>query len=422
MNCCGAIGDIRLKITVIGGGVVGLCCSLHLARSGHAVTLLEQSVRRDAASWGNAGHVATEQLAPLASVATLRSAAGRLFVRGGALDLPLAGTGTWLPFVLRMIAASRPARFEKGRRALGTLLAEALPAWQRLVAAIGAPGLLSDSGHYVMWESAATAAAGRAAWATADTGTARFAEATAEQRAELAKVTTAPIAGAICFSGTAQITDLDALAIALSDSFRAAGGTILPREAGLVLEDGWAVVPGLESDRVLVTAGVRSGPLVEAIGHRAPIVAERGYHIRGTATRWPQDLPPIVFEDRSMIVTRFAGQVQAASFVEIHAADAPPDPRKWERLERHVRELGLAIDEPFTRWMGSRPTLPDYLPAIGRSRRADNLFYAFGHQHLGLTLAPITAEIIAAMVDETPERIDMAPFDLERFGGKGGKR
>jgi D-amino-acid dehydrogenase len=72
--------------------------------------------------------------------------------------------------------------------------------------------------------------------------------------------------------------------------------------------------------------------------------------------------------------------------------------------------------------MGSRPTLPDYLPAIGRSRRADNLFYAFGHQHLGLTLAPVTAEIITAMVDETPERIDMAPFDLERFGGKGGKR
>jgi len=422
MNWCGAIGDIRLKITVIGGGVVGLCCGLHLARSGHAVTLLEQSVRRDTASWGNAGHVATEQVAPLASVATLRSAAGRLFVRGGALDLPLAGTGTWLPFVLRMIAASRPARFEKGRRALGTLLAEALPAWQRLVTAIGAPGLLSDAGHCVMWESAATAAAGRAAWAAADTGTARFAEATAEQRAELATVTTAPIAGAICFSGTAQVTDLDALATALSDAFRAAGGTILPQHAGLVLENGRAVVPGLDADRVLVTAGVGSGPLVEAIGHRAPIVAERGYHIRGTATRWPPDLPPIVFEDRSMIVTRFAGQVQAASFVEIHATDAPPDPRKWQRLERHVRELGLAIDEPFTRWMGSRPTLPDYLPAIGRSRRADNLFYAFGHQHLGLTLAPVTAEIIAAMVDETPERIDMAPFDLERFGGKGGKR
>lgn len=411
-----------MRITVIGGGVVGLSCGLRLAKAGHAVTLLERSDPRDAASWGNAGHIATEQVAPLASVATLRSAAGRLFVRGGALDLPLAGAATWLPFALRMIAASRPARFEKGKRALGALLADALPAWQRLVAAIDAPGFLSEAGHLVMWESAATAAAGRAAWAAANTGTARFAEATAEQQAGLAKITTAPVAGAICFTGTAQITDLDALATALSDAFRAAGGTIRALDAGLVLEGGRAVVPGLDTDRVLVTAGVRSGALVEAIGHRAPIVAERGYHVRGTATRWPADLPPIVFEDRSMIVTRFADQVQAASFVEINAIHAPPDPRKWERLEAHIRELGLAVDGPFTRWMGARPTLPDYLPAIGRSRRADNLFYAFGHQHLGLTLAPITAEIIGAMVDETPARIDMTPFDLERFGGKGGKR
>lgn len=411
-----------MRIAIIGGGVVGLCCGLRLAQSGHAVTLLESPDSRDAASWGNAGHIATEQVAPLASTATLRSAAGRLFMRGGALDLPLAGAATWLPFALRMIAASRPARFEKGKLALAALLADALPAWRRLVEAIGEPGLLSDAGHCVIWESAATATAGRAAWAAADTGTARFAEATAEQQEGLAKITTAPVAGAICFTGTAQVTDLDALATALRDAFRAAGGTIRAHDAGLVLGDGRAVVPGLDTDRVLVTAGVRSGPLVEAIGHRAPIIAERGYHVRGTARRWPADLPPIVFEDRSLIVTRFADQVQAASFVEFHATDAPPDPRKWQRLEQHVTELGLPIDGPFRRWMGSRPTLPDYLPAIGRSRRADNLYYAFGHQHLGLTLAPVTAEIIAAMVDDKPERIDMTPFDLERFGGKGGKR
>jgi len=122
-----------------------------------------------------------------------------------------------------------------------------------------------------------------------------------------------------------------------------------------------------------------------------------------------------------MIVTRYAGAVQAASFVELTRPDAPPDPRKWERLERHVAELGLAMRPPFTRWMGARPTLPDYLPAIGRSRRATNLLYAFGHQHLGLTLAPITAELVAALANETNPDIDLAPFDLERFGGKGGR-
>ncbi len=119
-----------------------------------------------------------------------------------------------------------------------------------------------------------------------------------------------------------------------------------------------------------------------------------------------------------MIVTRYADRVQAASFVELGHPDAPPDPRKWQRLEAHVAALGLPIAGPFTRWMGARPTLPDYLPAIGRSRRAANLLYAFGHQHLGLTLAPVTAELVAALVDGRTPGVDMTPFDLERFGGR----
>ena len=116
-----------------------------------------------------------------------------------------------------------------------------------------------------------------------------------------------------------------------------------------------------------------------------------------------------------MIVTRYADCVQAASFVELGRVDAPADPRKWERLERHVAELGLPVRGPFTRWMGCRPTLPDYLPAIGRSDKADNLFYAFGHQHLGLTLAPITARLMAAIVTGTEPALSVAPFDIGRF-------
>jgi D-amino-acid dehydrogenase len=168
---------------------------------------------------------------------------------------------------------------------------------------------------------------------------------------------------------------------------------------------------------VLVAAGIRSRELVAAAGHRAPLVAERGYHIRAAADAWPADLPPVVFEDRSMIVTRFANRVQAASFVELGDPDSPPDPRKWARLEHHVADLGLPFHGLIERWMGARPTLPDYLPAIGISRRATNLVYAFGHQHLGLTLAPATAEIVAALVGGSSTGVDLRPFDLDRFGG-----
>ena len=405
------------SITIVGGGVIGLSCASALLRAGHRATVLEASSTRDAASWGNAGHIATEQVAPLASPASLKSAWGRRFAAGGALDLPLHAIGSWLPFALRFVAAARPNRFRAGSAALRALLAEALPAWER---APWATEGVRTAGHFVLWEEAGKAAAGAAAWRAADIGTARIRDAAPEDIARLKEVTRAPIAGALRFAGTGQVADLDLLAAALERDIVERGGKIVRKTGTLTVERGTAKVPGYDSDFVLIAAGVRSKVLVERAGHRAPIIAERGYHIRAAADHWPADLPPVVFEDRSMIVTRYADTVQAASFVELASPDAPPDPRKWERLERHVAALGLPIRPPFTRWMGARPTLPDYLPAIGRSRRATNLLYAFGHQHLGLTLAPVTAELVTAIVDGTHPIIDLAPFDLERFGGKGG--
>ncbi len=406
------------RTTIIGGGVIGLSCASALLQAGHAVTVLEPDPARGAASWGNAGHIATEQVAPLASRASLRSAWGRRFAAGGALDLPVREVGAWLPFALRFLAAARPDRFRAGSDALRALLAEALPAWQR---ATWAGGLMKTAGHFAVWNDSAKAATGKAAWRAADIGTARVADAALHDILRIEGVTGAPIASALHFSGTGQIADLDQLAAALERDIVRRGGRILRERGALIVERGKAQVPGHDSDLVLVAAGVGSKPLVERAGHHAPIIAERGYHIRAAAEDWPADLPPIVFEERSMIVTRYADTVQAASFVELARADAPPDPRKWERLERHVGELGLPMRAPFTRWMGARPTLPDYLPAIGRSRRAPNLLYAFGHQHLGLTLAPITAELVAALAQGSHPNIDLTPFDLERFGGKGGR-
>ncbi|WP_443019605.1 FAD-dependent oxidoreductase [Sphingomonas phyllosphaerae] len=75
--------------------------------------------------------------------------------------------------------------------------------------------------------------------------------------------------------------------------------------------------------------------------------------------------------------------------------------------------LGLPLRDPIEPWMGARPTLPDYLPAIGRKGA---IAYAFGHQHLGLTLSATTGEALAAsLLGEVPA-YDLSPFDLSRFG------
>jgi len=405
------------NIAIVGGGVVGLSVAVTLARAGHPITLIDDDPDRGAASWGNAGHLAVEQVAPLASPASIRSAWRRRFAAGGALHLPLGATRHWLPFVPRFLAASRPARFRAGSAALAALLGEAMPAWHRLADALGRPDLVRQDGHLVVWESARTAAAGEAAWRAADTGAASLRTADPADLARIGALTTVPVAGALRFEGSGQIADLNALADALEATLRANGGRIVRDRAVLTRAGRVAAVGGHDADLVVVAAGARSAPLLRPFGHRVPIVAERGYHIRAQADRWPADLPPVVFEDRSTIVTRYADTVQAASFVEFGGVDDPPDPRKWDRLERHVADLGLPVSPPFRRWMGARPTLPDYLPAIGRSAHADNLFYAFGHQHLGLTLAAVTAERIAALVAGETRAATPDPFDLDRFGG-----
>jgi glycine/D-amino acid oxidase-like deaminating enzyme len=403
------------RIGVIGGGVIGLCSAVRLAAAGHAVTVFEPDIERQAASWGNAGHIATEQTAPLASPASVLSAPGRLFAFGGALALPPSQIGTWGPFVLRLLAASTPSRFRRGQIALAALLEPALDDWLDLAAAIGRSELVRDTGHYVAWETEASARRGRAAWARVGTGRTSISDVPPPELARLQAMTTMPLHGAVRFSGTGQILDTRALADGLEQVLIAAGGVVIREAANPVLSQGMAAVPGHNLDQVLVTAGVRSRVLMATFGHDAPMIAERGYHIRAHAPLWPADRPPTVFEDRSIIVTRFNDFVQVAGFVELGSPDAPPDPRKWDRLERHARELDLSIEPPFTRWMGCRPTLPDYLPAIGRSERVPNLYYAFGHQHLGLTLAATTARIVAALVDRQPPPVDVSPFSLSRF-------
>lgn len=409
------IDRVPATAIVIGNGVVGLNVALALQRRGTLVTIVAPDAPWRGASWGNAGHIAVEQVEPLASLATIRSVPKRLFSRGGALALPPRAIGAWLPFALRMLAAARPARFRRGKAALSALLATAIPAWQRVLADAGALDLLRIDGHFVVWETPQTAARGRAAWLAADTGTARMRDATVDELAQLATLTRIPIAGAVRFEGSGQITDPTALGAALTARFLDRGGRFVhgrvravDRDGRVTLDDGSIHA----ADVAVIAAGAASAALVAPLGLKAPLIAERGYHVEGDPGDWPADLPPVVFEDRSMIVTRFADRLRAASIVEFARIDTPPDPAKWARLEAHVAALALPLREPVKPWVGARPTLPDYLPAIGR-RGA--VAYAFGHQHLGLTLSATTGEALATLLHGATPAIDLTPFDLGRF-------
>ena len=394
-------------VLVIGGGIIGMSIALSLQDRGFQVIVADPEDLPRPASWGHAGRIAVELSEPLSSLKTLRSLPRALFSHGGPVALPAAAMSVWLPFGLRLLAASSPMRFKHGVQALNSLLAKALPAWRHRLSVIGAPELLVESGHYSIWENSRLSVSGRESWYR-NSGAATAMELDPMELNRLRSLIRAPIAGSLKFVGTASVADPTDLCVAMQDAFLKQGGRL--QAYRLTVEAAMRM-----ADLVVVAAGVDSAGLLQAMGHTVPMIAERGYHIQQSGTSWPSDIPPLYFEDRSVVLTRFRSALRATSFVEFTFKDAAPDSRKWVRLRRHARELGLPFDANATQWMGSRPTLPDYLPAMGRSRRQKNIFYAFGHQHLGLTLAAITGELLAALIGNESLAVDLEPFDIDRF-------
>lgn len=408
---------------VVGGGLVGAATALRLQAAGFETVLIDRGDPRRGASFGNIGHIAAEQCEPMPSPATLKGAVGRLFAFGGPLDFRARDASLWGPWALRFLAASRPVAVAQGAEVLAHLLDDPVGAWVRLAALAEAPKeLIRATGHTVVWSTPEAARRGLAGWNAARIGAARFRVLEAEELAAYDAVLSQRPAGGIRFSGTGQVSEPQAVRDALLAAFAARGGQTIHADATairpvadaaeVVLSNGTTVT----ADRVVVAAGAWSERLMTPLGMRAPLIGERGYSVQSAQHDWPDDLPLTVFEDRALAVARFNGGLRASSHVEFGAPSARPDPRKWRSIEAHLRDLGVAFSAQPDRWCGPRPTLPDYLPAIGRLQAHPQVHYAFGHQHLGLTTAARTAEIVEQMALGRPAPDWIDALRLERFG------
>ena len=425
---------------MVGGAIVGVTAALALRRAGLAVTLIDPASaskpvwhggETGPASLGNAGHLAAEQIRPLAHPAMLAKLPGRLFANGGALDCGWRRPSAWMPWAVH--AAARLPRWREAEHALATLLADALPAWTRLADTLDVEALVRADGHLEIWPSVAAARAAERAWRRQGTGTATLRPASDAEHAIASRHLPRHPAHVLWFEKTGQIADPARAIASIGRAFDDAGGRRIASRVHRVVQSSCGGLSvehdgtggAIRAPAVLLAAGLGTAPLLHALGHAFPMVAERGYHVEWSHDgAW--DLPPSVFGDRSLIVTRFGDRLRAASFVEFDRADAPPDPRKWARLEDHVRDLGLPVASPFRRWIGARPTLPDYVPAIGPVASVPGLFVAAGHQHLGLTLAPRTAELIADTIGAGCGRASTAPpipaaCRPDRFGRRHGR-
>lgn len=410
------------RIAVVGAGVVGMTTAQALQKRGFAVTVVDAREPGMGASYGNAGFLATELVEPLSTVKTLCKAPPLWFDPHGALALPLRYLPRLLPWLVRFIAAARPNRVHKSRVALAALNQAAVPAWQRCLARIGAEDELLPSGYLLVWESVRKREAAKrhqqylrqwnidAQWLEG--------QPLRDHEPGLSEA----VSHGLLLPGAHQVRDPHVLVQRLAHAFLDQGGEIRQatvqrlspgqNQVTLATEKG-----ELNVDKVVVAAGAWSHILAEHLGLEIPLETERGYHLtmpdQGNALR-----QPVGSAERNVVMTPMSCGLRIVGFSELGGLSLAPIHRRFITLKHHAESLlkdSSSLDDSAREWMGFRPTLPDSLPVIDRHPVYPMVHFAFGHQHLGLTQAAITAELIEALVcDETPA-IDLAPYRITRF-------
>ncbi len=417
----GSNGDAPgASFAVIGAGVVGLSIAYRLAQHFDDVVLIDRDEPGMAASYGNAGHIATEQVFPLPSPATLRGAPRLLLGANGPLSVRGAYSMKILPWLLRFAWASRPSAFTKGTAALSALQTRALDSLRRLCSDAGIDDQLYELGHLILVENPKLADAARAQLSTLLAHGIAAEWIASSDVAELAPGLTDNI-GAIHVQSSAHVSDPLNLSRGLLKEYLASGGKLLQDEVATVDSGNADAVRlrlsnrELRARRVVIAAGAWSGPLAAQTGFRLPLDTERGYHLQ--LPEWDSGLQVAVASlDRMTIMTPLSSGLRITGFVELGGLTLPPRPQRLAKLNQHLTELlPDAPRSPRREWMGFRPSLPDHLPVLGEHPRDKRVLFAFGHQHLGLTLAGVTADIVFALATGNDPDIDLTPFRVDRF-------
>ncbi len=406
------------EIAVIGAGVVGLSCALALAEAGHEVALVAPKDDETGASYGNAGIIADYAVMPVGTPDVLRKLPSLLFNRDSPLAFRPSSLFALAPWLLRFARESLPGRATLNAQAIAALLAPTPAAWQDLAAQIGGKALLKPLGSLYLFETEAERRA-----TDLRKYHAHGVEVEAISRAELGQLQPGLPSdvgvGAAFFPRTVTVDDpremlrlLRAAVAAASVAHFPAMAEKLERAGGHIRLTG----PGmqLQAKKVVLAAGAWSRPLAAQAGDRVPLETERGYHLEYdfTEPRLIRQMTPV---SRGFYFCPMAGRLRVAGTVELGGLSAPPSPHRWAMMERGARAILPDLPAPDRRWMGFRPSLPDSRPVIGLSSGGGDVIHAYGHGHLGLTLAPITARLVTALVAGRAPEIELAPYRPSRF-------
>ncbi|PPQ27537.1 amino acid dehydrogenase [Rhodoblastus sphagnicola] len=411
---------MKADVAVLGAGIVGVAAALHLQTRGRDVVLIDRRGAGEETSFGNAGLIERASIFPYLFPRDVKKLAvyavnGLNEARYNWRDLP-----AFAPFLLRYFIESAPRRALDHALSVRPLIEACLDEHEKLMAQAGASNLLRKTGWLKLFRGEQSFAQGRAAAeairpfglnvAILDAPALRQVEPSLREGF-----------GAVHYLDPASISDPQALTLAYLKLFEARGGRFLRGDAASLrpASDGYGVAtvegPLLAREMVLCL-GPWSDLALAPLGYQIPFAVKRGYHRHFHAGDSSLSRPALD-ADRGYLLAPMAQGIRLTTGAEFARRDSAPDFTQIETSEvfaRKLTPLGERIEQ--TPWMGCRPCLPDMLPVLGPAPRHKGLWFNFGHQHHGLTLAAVCGRLLAEMMTGETPFADPTPFAIERFG------
>ncbi len=410
--------------TIIGAGIVGISTAAFLQRSGYRVTVIDRLPPGEGCSFGNAGGLAFAEIVPALYPRILLKIPGWLMDPLGPLTIRWSYLPKALPWFLAAGRNAMPDRVKVITAARADLALRVVADCETLLKTAGTAHLIKYQDTLRVYDNETQFAAEAAERKTKRAYGYEMKQLSGGEARELEPALSPHVHCGVFHGGWYFVSDPERVVKSIAEEVVRNGGTIISDDVLTIERDGSRAMQlqlkvGGEHrlDRLVICAGAYSHLLAKQLGDRVLLEAERGYHMvlpnsgvnlsrSITYARTPGAATPMDMGLRLAGTDEFAGLDAAPNYARADAL--------WKIFKRVLPGLN-APDAATTRWMGRRPGTPDSLPVIGPSQHASNVWYGFGHGHMGLTWGPSTGRLISELMTGAKSNIDLSAFRADRF-------
>ncbi len=410
----------NIHVAVVGAGIVGVSCALWLQNKGFNVTLIDENDPGSGTTSGSACTIATYACIPVNDPVILNQPTRFIFQQDSPVRIDPWHLLSHLPWILSFLKNCKKSKVDLITRHLASLLNATNEGFIPLVKQTDAGGLLADTGFLNLFETQAEFEDDLPKQQIRAEFGAKFRDLNTSEIQEIEPALKLKFHRGLLYEDITHIKHPQKLVKKYFDHFLASGGQHIHEMAQGVIhtEDGMKIFMRsrkfLRANRLLICAGAHSTKIEGCDVERIPLGTERGYHIQYSGNENLIERP-ISWNRYAVYAVPLDMGLRIAGTVEIDGLNKPKNPERIAFMENKAKQMFDLNEQPDSDWLGFRPTLPDALPVIGASIKSPNTFYAFGHQHLGLTLAGITGKLVSEIVAGEKPSIDIEPFSADRF-------